>query len=247
MAVRFNANGENLQQNDLVSAVNYNDSYTLMVWYYSVAIHATVNLGFLWMSNTAITAYDVIGQESVSNGSQLYIGDNVSGFDYSAGAMSDGAWNHIAMVRTNSALLQGFLNGAQFGTNRTGSVAARAAATRTWIGNPSGSYYNSARFAHAKLWRVPLTPDDIQREMWSIAPVTNLRDVVSWWPLMSDNRRLGANGYSWTENGTLSDEADPEIAWRIAPPRPMFWWIPPPAATSIIPQVRQHMQQQNMA
>lgn len=248
MAVLYNANGEYLSHTGITSTINYNSSYTLMTWYYPETVHATVNLGFLWFCNTAITTYDVIGVEGVSNGSNLYIGDNVSGFDYSAGAISAATQYHVTMVRHSSTLLRGFLDGVQFGTDRTGNVGARAAATRTYIGNPSGSYHVNARFAHIKLWRCALTPEEIQTEMQFIAPVTNLSEVISWWPTMPDDRKqVFGLEYPWTENGTLSDAANPGIRWKPASKRPQVWWIPPPSTGSIIPLVRHHMAQQGMA
>ena len=238
MAVLYNANNEYLVQNNITSTINYNSRYTLMAWYYPEAVHATINLGFLWLSNTAITNYDVLGQESVSNGSNLYIGDSVSGFDYSSAAISASAWYHVAMVRYGSTLLRGFLNGVQFATDRTGNVGSRGAAARTWVGNPSASYHINARFAAIKLWDIGLSREEIQREMAQFAPATNLANVIGSWPMAAHNRsEFYGLEYPWTENGTLSDAADPDIPWRIAPPRPMTWWIPPPVTGGIIPLI----------
>ncbi len=227
MSVIYNANGEYLSQTSITSTINYNSSYTLMTWYYPVAHHATVNLGFLWFSNTAITTYDVMGQESTSNGEQMYVGDNVSGFDYGAGAIAAATWHHVAMVRSSSTLMRGYINGVQVGTDRTGNVSGRAAATRTYIGSPLGSYHINARYTHIKLWRCALTPEEIQKEMQFVAPVTNLSEVISWWPMLPDDRKqVFGLEYPWTENGTLSDAADPGIRWKPAPKRPQVWWLP---------------------
>jgi hypothetical protein len=251
MAVRYNSNGENLRNDNIATRLNYNDCYTMMVWYYPVAHPATVNLGFLWMSNTGITAYDVIGQESTYNGAKMYVGDTVSGFDYSAAAVATSTWHHVAMVRYSSELLRGFLNSVQFGTDRTGNVGGRVAASKTWIGNTSSRYYISARFAHAKLWNVPLSPEEIQAEMWSNAPVTNLSNVVVWSPLMAENRSAdyGQFGFNWTENGPLSDEAGPEILLRAAARvgKVQRWWIPSVSSGGIIPLIMHHRKQQDMS
>lgn len=246
MAVRFNGNGEYLIQSDVVGAFNYNDAYTLMAWYYPVTISTGNNFGFLWVANAALTAYDAIGQMKTTSGSDLFVQDSVSGFSEAGTTVSTATWHHTAMVRHSSSLFRGYWNGAQFASDGTGDVSGRAAAERIMIGNPSGAAYINSRFAHAKLWRVGLSPEEIRREMWSIAPVTNLAHVVSWWPIMSDDRKLSyGGGYPLTENGTLSDEADPGIAWKVAKPRPMIWWMPP--TTSIIPRIRHHMAQQGMA
>lgn len=247
MAVRFDANNEFLSQASVISSFNYSDAYTLAVWYYPVTISSTSNIGNIWLTNTAITAYDGMGQERTSDGSNFFVQTSGgSGLTYNSAALSATTWYHVAMIRSNSALMRGYINGLQFGSDLTGSVSGRAAAERLYIGSPVGGIYINSRYAHAKLWRAALSVEELQREMHSVLPVRK-NDLVACWPLINDTAD-DAGGFPFTQNGTLSYEADPGIAWAVAKPKPHVWWIPPPAVTtSIIPLVRHHMAQQGMA
>lgn len=90
-----------------------------------------------------------------------------------------------------------------------------------WVGNDSWDEYCNGLYAATKVWDTVLTDAELYREMWSYVP-RRFANLNLWSPHFSGSseriRDYGANGYDWTEGGTLTDEAGPPITWGIALP-----------------------------
>jgi hypothetical protein len=126
------------------------------------------------------------------------------------------AWQHLAMVRTDSSNVYLYKDGSQ-STASNQAVGGRSAAIQLDVGNGrAGTTPLNGRLYAIKAWTAALTTAEIALEMRSVRPV-RLANLWGWWPARPGaTERLieySGNGRSWTEVGTLSDEDPPPVWW----------------------------------
>ena len=196
--------------------INHNAAYTVMLWVY-IATDAN-DYGHFWSADTVADAYqnaDWIGLNL--DGTTLRIGSysGGSGSDGLGTNLSVGTWYHVALVRSSTTALIGYLNGASDTTTVTTNVSARAAAVDERIGRLNGGFGVIGRYAHFKQWSVALTAAEIAAEMRSIRPV-RFADLNRWTPMIASEVGNASNslvGSSWTQTGTWSVESGPAVSW----------------------------------
>lgn len=211
MAVRFDAAGDRLLRT--TDLLNFNAAYTWMGWFFvSVDRNDYSDLMSLNISGAFATSdYCQLGM----NGTTLEIG--VNGSDSAGTNLSTGTWYHIAIVRASSTSLTCYLNGAVDITNTT-NIGARSSVNRMehgGVGTGNADPFNG-RVVASKAWSTNLSAAEVAREMRTYRP-QRTDSLYAFWPMRPGaterTRDYSGRGRNWTEGGTLSDEADPPLAW----------------------------------
>jgi len=209
MAIRFDASGKSLSRSRLAGAK------TVMAWIY-ISTDRNDYTAFFGLAENEIVSTDSTGTRLLHwDGSLERLGTN----------LSTGTWYHLAYVSNGDSTSSAFtlyLNGASDISSGARSVATSGATM--YLGNdPYGEWLNG-RLAHVKIWSANLTQAEIQQEMYTIRP-QRFSNLWCWMPTVETggdrDAEWSGSGNTWTENGTLSDEANPPVSWGS-----LVWSVP---------------------
>jgi hypothetical protein len=217
-ALGFNSTADYLGRT--TNLLNFNADYTVTLWaqFASFSDYAhfwgatvdTVEQGGNYVDS------DMMGHDNANPAlSRIGVCNNAggAGFDFQTGpAFATGVPVFLCLRRTGN-LLELFINGS--GTASVSSsqtVSGRPAAGGNWVGRLNGGYGINGWIACVKEWQASLSTAEMAAEKdYAIAVRTaNLKDVWNFTP--DANRYIGAvNGYTWTANGTITDETGPDL------------------------------------
>jgi len=182
-----------------------------MAWVYRIGT-ATFQ-GFLSSAAASGANYDSAYFDTGTSWS-VYVNDaGVLG-----GTFNANTWYHACLRRNSATSLELLVDGTVVATNTT-SVAARAAITRMRAQN--NPVYETAdwlngRLTYSKAWSAALTNSQIAAERLTPYPV-RLENLYACWLMRNGAAEHVfdiAKGRAWTQNGTLTEEADPPIFIR---------------------------------
>jgi hypothetical protein len=216
MAVRFDNATDGFQLSS--SLLDYNSAYTIAGWVLMSVQSGSAEVPIclaLDGSNRDQIRTNSAGTRWGVQANNAGAGANVTG----ASTLSTGTWYHVALVRESTSSLLLYVDGVQE-TSNTQSVTGRSAQTRTDLGSDRGGSNWDGRFYAFKAWSAALTAIEVQHEMRTIRP-RRLGSLYAYWPILpgatTRARDYSGNGRNWTENGTLTDEAEPPIMWGSKP------------------------------
>jgi len=230
MAIRFDASTDGLVRTSNV--INMNSAYTVMVLMrFASNPGSFVFATFFSINRDSGTANFEYLSVLDSSGLRIAMSINNGGGATShatSGIVSVNTWYWVAMVRNSVTNLS--LHLAQPGSPMAGAtgthttdVTSRLASTRHEVGahlsgNAQPFSTSAGRIGAIKLWQGALSVAEMTSEMGTIRPqrYTNLHSWYSCWP---DYHAVdfGPNGYNWTVDGTLTDEAGPPVTWGARP------------------------------
>lgn len=215
MAARFDNPTDRLLRT--ASLIDYNANYAIMFWAYLTSDLNAIST-FIDLNDNTDQNQDCLRTDS--DGVTFQVRSVIGGTDetISGSVLSIGQWYHMALVRSGFQL-RGYLNGT-LDAQANIVVAGRTAQTRTEFGGrlSANSDRMDGRVASIKIWE-GLTPsvNQIRTEMWQTIPL--LSGPHSWYPCFPGSverlRDYSQNGRTWTESGTLTDEAGPPIRWGL--------------------------------
>lgn len=214
MSVRFDNSGDDLRRTS--DLPNYNAAYTWMAWVYAVTLPA--DAATMYCAGTTSWNKDEL---SLNPDGSLYLGvyGGASSDWPGGGSLSATTWYHVALVRESATSAKVYVDGSLLITN-TADASGRGATALVTVGilEADSTRYNpfDGRVAHMKAWTTSLTLAEVQAEKPYVVPLKQA-SLYGWWPTKSGAvervKDYGASGRDWTATGTLSDEADPGIAW----------------------------------
>jgi len=209
MAIRFNASGESLSRSRLAGAK------TVMAWIY-ISTDRNDYTAFFGMGSNEIVA-------TTGTGTTLLFYDG--SIETTGTNLTAGTWYHLAYSSQGDGINDDwavYLNGATDMSATGRSLASTG--TNMYLGNDEYGEWLNGRLAHVKIWNAQLTQAEIQQEMYTIRP-QRYANLWCWMPMIetggSRDSEWSGSGNTWTENGTLSDEAGPPVSWGVAP-----WVVP---------------------
>ncbi len=212
MAVRLEAsNGEYLSRT--TDLPDQDGAYTICGWirFASIfdAIQSVVTLG------SAADEYDALGVV-IQRMSLSFASGRSTGLQFGS-LLSANQWYHVAMRRTSTTLLDMILDlTVELSETKT---ASRPLPDRFHLGADwplTDGTYGDFRLWGWKCWTRALSNAEIAAESLFAMPIT-LDSLHGVWPFIAGGTReedYSGNGRDWTENGTLSDEDPPNVAWR---------------------------------
>ena len=208
MAIRFDAAADYLSRT--ANLPGY-DPVTWCAWVYiSTDTDAVASLFVL--TNGTGTTFDSL--QLSTDGTTLRIltqNGSTSGTN-----LSTGTWYHLAYTRSGNTHLA-YINGVLDITRSDANVVTVQA---MGTGGNSAQTFNGLLHS-IKIWDgVALSAAEIAQEMQTNHP-QRFANLHIWSPTFDGTteraRDYSGNGYNWTENGTLADEAPPPISWGASP------------------------------
>lgn len=217
MAIRFDATGDRVERTS--GLLNYNAAYTVMLWARPVGWTTGTWSNVISISTSSYNNCDGLATDDAFDEWMPFVAAG-GAWDADQSSPVDAAvntWVHLALVRESATVLKAYADGALIATVSHPTVAGRSSATALRLGDtPAADGLFDGCVAHVKAWSAALTIDEVQAERPYIAPV-KAASLYAWWPTRAgDSERLldySGNGRHWTAVGTLTDEADPGIAW----------------------------------
>lgn len=205
MSARFNASGDTVSRT--ANLINYNAAYTFMGWLY-ISVDLVAASTFCSLSSTN-SNFDAFGFNSSLALRSLTRNGGGSPTEVTGTTLNVGEWNHIAMVRTATANLDLYLNGVLDFAN-TLSTSGRIAIALATVGSNVGdaARYDGRAFG-IREWSTNLSAAEIVTEKNSETVVKTV-SLVNDVPLSTD--ALALTGTDFTENGTITYEANPPFA-----------------------------------
>ena len=114
-----------------------------------------------WVSNQGYT-----WSSQKNNSGQLfsYIDLNLAGNSLSPQTPGTGAWKHLVLVRNGNSTIM-YLNGSAWWTTTSSTTSAPTANNSDlYLGHdPTDNEYGDGRFAHARIYDVPLSAAQVQQ------------------------------------------------------------------------------------
>lgn len=221
MAIRFDASGESLSRTTNLPTIT---AFTLMGWFYISTDRNAYSSFFGFGDSSGFDTYYLgTGTDGVTLITWNAAVDGPNGT-----TLSTATWYHAALVcdGTGGGNLRAYLNGVLDSTHDGGTEPAAQA---LYVGNNLFGDWLSGRVAAIKLYSAALTAAEIAQEMRTIVP-RRTANLNSWYPCFPGaSERLmdySGNGYTWTANGTVSDEDPPPVSWGGKFPDVL---VPPPA------------------
>lgn len=218
MAIRFDGGSDKLSRTS--DLINYNQPYTSMGWF-KLVVDMNARTLFIGLDAGSSSNRDQLRTSSDGTTAQIAVSSAGTSLEESGSALSLDTWYHLAMRRTDTTVLEMYINGT-LNKSVTLDVSSRTAATQMSVGAYlTNSYpFNGTAFA-LKAWTVALTAQEIQQEMECIAP-RRFENLYAFWPMLMNgngvrNLDFSGNGRHWTENGTLTDELPPPVCWGSQP------------------------------
>jgi len=181
------------------------------------------------------------------------VGDGTNTSGGNAGAVTTGAWNHVAGVFTSSTSRTPYLNGA-VGTENTTSRTPSAAADKTVIGiryfqnNAKDSAANESQIAEATIWNVALTAAEILQLAAGYSPLfVRPASLMAYYPLVrgdaSGDEPDVWRGLKMVEQGTVVVQSHPRVFYPA--PRLFSKYIPAAGGPVIPVFMNQYRQRSN--
>jgi len=231
------------QPNTVAQIVPATDAPKLYIASTSTKLHDSANFTMMcWALHTGGTAdaysdlmaisdnNDVVGMGTHSTGAQrvFNLGDLVTDVD-GLRTIPDGQWMHFCMTASDipgtSTRVTGFLNGVEHMTgsliNPATPLYVRVVNSRASADDPGGIWIGN--ICGVKIWDgVVLTPEEIEREMWTFMPQRwdNLWACSPMRTLDTRTHNYGSSGVNWTSAGTYFAEGTnepPGVTWDVMP------------------------------
>ena len=206
--------------------LNYNAAYTVMCWLY---FNSFSDYAHFWSATASTTEVsgdyldsDMMGHDNSNPGLSRSgaCSQNNGVVDFSTGAaFSTGVWVHVTLRRSSGTLLEVFIDGSSTpavtinGTVDNGAGTARAAVGGEWVGRLNGAYNLNGRLSTLKQWTRALSTTEIaaEKDYYNAVSTSSLHEV--WNFPTGGSRYVGSvNGYTWTGNGSISDETGPDLS-----------------------------------
>lgn len=217
MAVIFDDAGDYLSRVTTVPAI---DPFTCCTWF---KINTDLNI----VSQIAFAIYkdtvNFLKFRTSSNGTTMALGwrsndTSISSSSVNVGAMTVGTWYFLAFTISGADINVYF---AAAGATALTTASATASGGSTWftptvmrIGLDEGGNPSNGTSAYTKIWSAALSAADLLNEFYAIS-ARRLANMLSVWPEFngSPTADWSGNGRTWTENGVITYEAGPPIAW----------------------------------
>ncbi len=156
------------------------------------------------------------------DGFPLVIGENVNNTVYGSPLLID-RWYHIAWVRAAATNNKAYLNGILDIDDTVANIRNGTSGCKLGDQGAAGLYYDGL-MCQVRIWdNVQLVQAEIRREMYSPRPVRRANLWGDWrmYPGSPERARdYSGNNRNWTQNGTLTDEAGPQL-----PDALQQWWF----------------------
>lgn len=207
MAAILDTSGEYFSRaSDLI---DYDAAYTRAVWIQHSAIGG-VQLPLV--NVTDLNNYDVFGW---LNSTTYYI-EVASGGSFGSStpgsSVGDGEWHYLAIVRESATVFKAYVDAVQVGTTITTDVTSRSALSEMHLGLFTGGIPDQfyGKLAYQRDWSKALDAAGLAAEMAATSAV-DTASLYNDCPLISDAVDISGNGRDWTENGTITYDADTPI------------------------------------
>lgn len=220
MAVRCNGSSGNYLSRS-ANILDHRAAYTLMYWFNHNGTSAWQSAHGIGIAS-GTDCYNVVESDAGGWANLHLLCYNGTFFgDEFVAAEAAGVWQCIAVVRNSATSayihkikLDGSITSSdEVTTDMTGSAAPDVMQIGDWTrwGEPT-----NAKYAYIKAWTRALSTSELQAQAFVIR-VLNPTNLYGQWPTWPGtgvrNHDYSVNGYDWTENGTLTDEDPPPIAY----------------------------------
>lgn len=213
MALKCFATGGDTEflNRDGAGALNTMAANTRMIWFIIDVDRNDYSDLFFSHVSTSASNHDYDEAYLDINGTSLTCSsvDSVSFQDSVGTNLSVGVWYHVTLLRNSSTDLRVYLNGVQ-DSQVTFDMSAVSPTDQNAI--MTGYPFNTANAINGRCmgykdWTVALTPEEIERERKSLAPVKTA-NLWSYLPMIGKNaadcaKDYSGNGRDYTTNGAL--------------------------------------------
>ncbi len=217
MAIRFDASGDYLTRTASLPTIT---SFTMMGWV-KISVDANDYQCFMALGTSAPGSSDASmfygGTDSDGTSQMAYCPNTGQISTGGIGSMTVAKWYYAAIVVSGSGAGQFLYYMIDPATGSVSTItAAGGAVTAGYMvvgeDNYGGDNWNGCAENYL-VYSAALSLADIQQQIWQRMPVRTA-NLNGWYPFLNDTKDYSGNGNNWTENGSLTYESGPGVAWK---------------------------------